>query len=93
MNLLLEQPGGTGAPELDSAESGRVTDTVGVRTGTGGHDTANDVSVAALSTHADGAAEAGYPLVRATATVVADVSGRRVEQDRSQSGHSKSPSP
>ncbi|MEU6194697.1 hypothetical protein [Streptomyces sp. NPDC047061] len=90
---MLEQPGGTGAPELDSAEPGRVTATVGARTGTGGHDTADDVAVAALSTPADAAAEAGSPLVRATATVVADIFGRHVEQDRSQPGHSKSPSP
>ncbi|WP_217544960.1 class A beta-lactamase [Streptomyces sp. GbtcB6] len=61
--------------------------TVGDKTGTGGHGTANDVAVAwppgrapvvvaVLSTHADAAAEADSPLVRAAATVVADTFDR-----------------
>ncbi|MFF5139736.1 class A beta-lactamase [Streptomyces sp. NPDC013157] len=61
--------------------------TVGDKPGTGGHGTANDVMitwppgratlvVAALSPHADAAAEADSPLVREAAAIVADAFGR-----------------
>ncbi|MFD4505943.1 class A beta-lactamase [Streptomyces sp. NPDC058457] len=64
--------------------------TVGDKTGTGAHGTANDVAVAwppgrapvvvaVLSTHADATAEADSPLVRAAATVVADIFGQGAE--------------